>query len=169
MTAPGPRSSGRLKWPSPRVSSFWSCRVSRKSSRPGTRQPVESGRADAEFSNEIIGLLMIGAMLFAIFIGFPISFTLIFLGLVFGTWAFGIKTHHLPDDAAVLRLDDGADPRGCPVIRLHGFHDGTGRADGAIIRGRSADAGADEGLALCGCAVRRRDLWCCHRHRRVPL
>jgi tripartite ATP-independent transporter DctM subunit len=34
---------------------------------------------------------MIGAMLFAIFIGFPISFTLIFLGIVFGAWGFGMK------------------------------------------------------------------------------
>ncbi|MBX2883417.1 MAG: TRAP transporter large permease subunit [Granulosicoccus sp.] len=37
-------------------------------------------------SPEIIGLLMIGCMLFAIFVGFPISFTLIFLGTVFGYW-----------------------------------------------------------------------------------
>ena len=37
-------------------------------------------------SPEIIGALMIGAMLFAIFVGFPISFTLIFLGTVFGVW-----------------------------------------------------------------------------------
>ena len=44
-----------------------------------------------EFSNEIIGLLMIGAMLFAIFVGFPISFTLIFLGIAFGAWGFGVK------------------------------------------------------------------------------
>ena len=44
-----------------------------------------------EIANEVIGLLMIGAMLFAIFVGFPISFTLIFLGVIFGTWAFGIK------------------------------------------------------------------------------
>jgi len=44
-----------------------------------------------EFTNEIIGLLMIGAMLFAIFVGFPISFTLVFLGVVFGAWGFGIK------------------------------------------------------------------------------
>ena len=44
-----------------------------------------------EFSNEIIGLFMIGAMLFAIFIGFPISFTLIFLGVFFGAWGFGVK------------------------------------------------------------------------------
>jgi len=35
-----------------------------------------------------IGLWMLGAMLFSIFVGFPISFTLIFLGFVFGTWGF---------------------------------------------------------------------------------
>lgn len=44
-----------------------------------------------EIAPEIIGFLMIGAMLFAIFIGFPISFTLIFLGIVFGAWGFGLK------------------------------------------------------------------------------
>ena len=42
-------------------------------------------------SPEIIGVIMIGVLLFAIFIGFPISFTLIFLGLVFGAWGFGAK------------------------------------------------------------------------------
>ena len=40
-------------------------------------------------SPEIIGLLMIGGMLVGIFLGFPISFTLIFLGIVFGYWGFG--------------------------------------------------------------------------------
>ena len=44
-----------------------------------------------EIAPEIIGFFMIGAMLFAIFIGFPISFTLIFLGIVFGAWGFGLK------------------------------------------------------------------------------
>jgi tripartite ATP-independent transporter DctM subunit len=39
---------------------------------------------------EYVGFVMIAAMLFAIFIGFPISFTLIFLGIVFGAWGFGI-------------------------------------------------------------------------------
>ena len=32
------------------------------------------------FTPEIIGAIMIGCLLFAIFVGFPISFTLIFLG-----------------------------------------------------------------------------------------
>ena len=40
---------------------------------------------------ELIGVLMIAVMLFAIFVGFPISFTLIFLGFVFGAWGFGAK------------------------------------------------------------------------------
>ncbi len=34
-------------------------------------------------SPEILGLVMLGVMLYAIFLGFPISFTLIFLGIVF--------------------------------------------------------------------------------------
>lgn len=38
---------------------------------------------------EIIGLVMIGVMLFAIFLGYPISFTLIFLGFAFGAIGFG--------------------------------------------------------------------------------
>lgn len=38
-----------------------------------------------------IGLIMLGAMLFAIFVGFPISFTLIFLGFIFNTWGFNTK------------------------------------------------------------------------------
>ena len=46
------------------------------SSRPGLSKPT-------------IGLIMLAAMIFVIFIGFPISFTLIFLAFVFGIW--GIK------------------------------------------------------------------------------
>ncbi|MEZ5653025.1 MAG: TRAP transporter large permease subunit [Burkholderiaceae bacterium] len=46
-------------------------------------------------SPETIGLLMIGGMLFGIFIGFPISFTLIFLGIVFGYWGFGDLVFYL--------------------------------------------------------------------------
>ena len=42
-------------------------------------------------SSEAIGSIMIGVMLLAIFVGFPISFTLIFLGLAFGAWGFGPK------------------------------------------------------------------------------
>ena len=42
-------------------------------------------------SPPIIGLIMIAVMLLAIFVGFPISFTLIFLSFVFGAWGFGGK------------------------------------------------------------------------------
>ena len=38
----------------------------------------------AEFIDPaILGFILVGVMLFAIFVGFPISFTLIFLGFVF--------------------------------------------------------------------------------------
>ena len=46
-------------------------------------------------TNEILGLVLIGCMLFAIFVGFPISFTLIFLGLVFGYLGFGKLVFYL--------------------------------------------------------------------------
>jgi tripartite ATP-independent transporter DctM subunit len=46
-------------------------------------------------SPEMLGLLLIGCMLFAIFIGFPISFTLIFLGFVFGYIGFGDLVFYL--------------------------------------------------------------------------
>ncbi len=46
-------------------------------------------------SPEILGVILIGIMLFAIFIGFPISFTLIFLGLVFGYLGFGDLVFYL--------------------------------------------------------------------------
>jgi len=38
-----------------------------------------------------IGLIMLAAMLFVIFIGFPIAFTLIFLAFVFGIWGSNFK------------------------------------------------------------------------------
>ena len=43
------------------------------------------------FSKPTIGVIMLAAMLFVIFIGFPISFTLIFLSFVFGIWGGSIK------------------------------------------------------------------------------
>ena len=42
-------------------------------------------------SPKIVGVIMIAVMLLAIFVGFPISFTLIFLAFVFGAWGFGGK------------------------------------------------------------------------------
>ena len=42
-----------------------------------------------------LGFILVGVMLFAIFIGFPISFTLIFLGFVFGYLGFGPLVFYL--------------------------------------------------------------------------
>ena len=42
-------------------------------------------------SKATIGLIMLTAMLFVIFIGFPIAFTLIFLAFVFGIWGANFK------------------------------------------------------------------------------
>jgi TRAP-type mannitol/chloroaromatic compound transport system permease small subunit len=39
-----------------------------------------------DFEKPTIGLIMLGAMLFSIFVGFPISFTLVFLAFTFGAW-----------------------------------------------------------------------------------
>ena len=44
---------------------------------------------------ELLGLILIGCMLFAIFVGYPISFTLIFLGMVFGYLGFGELVFYL--------------------------------------------------------------------------
>ncbi|MDJ0944887.1 MAG: TRAP transporter large permease subunit [Kiloniellales bacterium] len=44
---------------------------------------------------ELLGLVLIGCMLFAIFVGYPISFTLIFLGMVFGYLGFGDLVFYL--------------------------------------------------------------------------
>ena len=50
----------------------------------------------AEFINPAyLGFILVGVMLFAIFIGFPISFTLIFLGFVFGYLGFGKLVFYL--------------------------------------------------------------------------
>ncbi len=50
---------------------------------------IASGSGVFDYSKPTIGLLMLGAMLFSIFVGFPISFTLIFLAFTFGAWGAG--------------------------------------------------------------------------------
>ena len=50
----------------------------------------------AEFINPAyLGFILVGVMLFATFVGFPISFTLIFLGFVFGYLGFGKLVFYL--------------------------------------------------------------------------
>ena len=46
-------------------------------------------------SGELVGIVMLLVLLGVIFIGFPISFTLIFVALVFGYAAFGNMVFHL--------------------------------------------------------------------------
>ena len=53
---------------------------------------LEGGlRGMLDVSPTSIGVIMIAVMLLAIFVGFPISFTLIFLAFSFGAWGFGGK------------------------------------------------------------------------------
>jgi len=49
----------------------------------------------APVSHEILGFVLLGVFLFAIFIGFPVSFTLIFLSLAFGYFALGDMVFYL--------------------------------------------------------------------------
>ena len=46
-------------------------------------------------SHELLGFILLGTFLFAIFIGFPVSFTLIFLSLTFGYFALGDMVFYL--------------------------------------------------------------------------
>lgn len=50
---------------------------------------VIAGGGAFAYEKPTIGILMLGAMLFSIFVGFPISFTLIFLAFTFGAWGAG--------------------------------------------------------------------------------
>ncbi|MEO1397633.1 MAG: TRAP transporter small permease subunit, partial [Pseudomonadota bacterium] len=50
---------------------------------------LAGGAGIFNYSKPTIGLFMLAAMLFSIFVGFPISFTLIFLAFTFGSWGSG--------------------------------------------------------------------------------
>ncbi|MEM7718612.1 MAG: TRAP transporter large permease subunit, partial [Pseudomonadota bacterium] len=58
---------------------------------PGGAWFTELMSARPNLDKPTIGLIMLAAMLFVIFIGFPISFTLIFLAFVFGIWGSNFK------------------------------------------------------------------------------
>ena len=58
---------------------------------PGGEWFTDAMKARPSLEKPTIGLIMLGAMLFVIFIGFPISFTLIFLAFVFGIWGANFK------------------------------------------------------------------------------
>jgi hypothetical protein len=84
----------------------------------------------AEFIDPaLLGFVLIGVMLFSIFVGFPISFTLIFLGFVFGYLGFG-KLVFLFNDLTIFYGHDRTNTRRCTTLCFHGYYDGTGRVDG---------------------------------------
>ena len=58
---------------------------------PGGEWFTDLMKASPQMSKPTIGLIMLAAMLFVIFVGFPISFTLIFLAFVFGIWGANFK------------------------------------------------------------------------------
>ncbi len=58
---------------------------------PGGEWFTDLMSARPQMDRATIGLIMLCAMLFVIFIGFPISFTLIFLAFVFGIWGANFK------------------------------------------------------------------------------
>lgn len=58
---------------------------------PGGEWFTDLMSARPNLDKPTIGLIMLAAMLFVIFIGFPISFTLIFLAFVFGIWGSNFK------------------------------------------------------------------------------
>ena len=58
---------------------------------PGGEAFSDMMKARPNLDKATIGLIMLGAMLFVIFIGFPIAFTLIFLAFVFGIWGSNFK------------------------------------------------------------------------------
>jgi|TARA_B110000971_G_scaffold112799_1_gene115656 TRAP-type mannitol/chloroaromatic compound transport system permease large subunit/TRAP-type mannitol/chloroaromatic compound transport system permease small subunit len=58
---------------------------------PGGESFSDLMSARPNIDKATIGLIMLGAMLFVIFIGFPIAFTLIFLAFVFGIWGANFK------------------------------------------------------------------------------
>ncbi|MCP4924880.1 MAG: TRAP transporter small permease subunit, partial [Gammaproteobacteria bacterium] len=58
---------------------------------PGGESFSDLMSARPNMDKATIGLIMLTAMLFVIFIGFPIAFTLIFLAFVFGIWGANFK------------------------------------------------------------------------------
>jgi len=87
----------------------------------------------AEFIDPaILGFILIGVMLFSIFVGFPISFTLIFLGFVFGYLGFW-KISILFNDLTVFYGHDRTNLGRRPALCLYGYYDGAMWIDGKIV------------------------------------
>ena len=93
----------------------------------------------AEFIDPaILGFILIGVMLFSIFIGFPISFTLIFLGFVFGYLGFGHLVFYLMTLQFSMVMTEQTLSR-CTTLCFYGYYDGTSWVNGKIIFSISAN------------------------------
>jgi TRAP-type mannitol/chloroaromatic compound transport system permease large subunit len=69
---------------------------------------------------EALGMLMLVVMLGAIFIGLPISFTLLFLALIFGYFGLGDRVFNLAVPAD-LRPDEAGRVRRRAAVHLMGY------------------------------------------------
>ena len=86
----------------------------------------------------ILGFVLIGVMLFAIFIGFPISFTLIFLGFVFGYLGFGKLVFYLMTLQFSMVMTEQT-PSRRPLVCFYGHNDGASRFNGKTFFSISND------------------------------
>ena len=71
-------------------------------------------------------------MLFSIFVGFPISFTLIFLGFVFGYLGFGKLVFYLMTLQFSMVMTEQT-LAAVPTLCLYGNYDGASWINGKII------------------------------------
>ena len=93
----------------------------------------------AEFIDPaILGFILVGVMLFAIFVGFPISFTLIFLGFVFGYLGFGKLVFYLMTLQFSMVMTEQT-LAAVPLFVFMGNYDGTSWINGKIIFSFSND------------------------------
>ena len=83
----------------------------------------------------ILGFILVGVMLFAIFVGFPISFTLIFR-ICFWLFRFW-KISFLFNDPPILHGNDRTNSRRRSTLCIYGNNDGTSWLNGKIIFGFS--------------------------------
>ena len=84
----------------------------------------------------ILGFILVGVMLFAIFVGFPISFTLIFLGFVFGYLGFGKLVFYLMTLQFSMVMTEQT-LSSCSTFCIYGNYDGTGWINGKVVFGFS--------------------------------
>ena len=116
-------------------------------------------------SHEILGLVLLGLLFIVILSGFPISFTLFFLGMAFG-YHRARRARLLPDDLSGLRHHDGHGAGGRRDVHLHGLRAGKRGADEAAVPCGAAALRARARLALSRHDLHRDAVRGGDRHRR---